>query len=316
MNNIEKYAMTDEDVKIGINDFLTQILIEARRKKNNIRSLCDMKSKKPTVVYVVGQPGSGKTSLMNMIDDEFEQIGEIATEIGGDKISTFHKYYDELLELPPNECYIITRQFSNRASSYITQVLMENKINIKKESCLNKGETDIQKIKKFREKGYNITAYVMAVDKYESFLSCIERDIKLVELGYNPRPVARMNHDRMYEPLIQAVNQLESNGLAENIKIFTRGKTINKPQQVYSKGSNANLYRNAQEAIIEERFKERRKLLRSPEEYINRIKSAKDNIKLLMSDQQMKNMYLKELNSLENEFYNELACDRDFEIDI
>ena len=309
MDNIEKYAMTEEDINIGINDYFTQILIEARRKKNDIKTLDDMKSKEPTIVYVVGQPGSGKTSLMNIIDNEFEAKGEFATEIGGDKVSTFHKYYNELLKLPPNECYLITRQFSNKALPEITQTLIKNGINIKKESCLNKGEKDLKKIKGFKQNGYRVKIAVIAVDKYESFLSCIERDIKLLELGYDPRPVSRMNHDRMYEPLVQEINQLQNEGLVEDIEVYTRGKSINKPQLVYSKEKET-IYRNAQEAIIAERAKGRRKLLKNPEEYINRLKKAKDSINLLISDEKMKEMYLSEIKTLESEFYNELACDR------
>lgn len=309
MDNIEKYAMTEEDIKIGINDYFTQILIEARRKKNDIKTLEDMQSKEPTIVYVVGQPGSGKTSLMNIIDNEFEAKGKFATEIGGDKLSTFHKYYNELLKMPPSECYLITRQFSNKALPIITQILMENKINIKKESCLNKGEKDIKKIKGFAQNGYRVKIDVIAVDKYESFLSCIERDIKLLELGYDPRPVSRMNHDRMYEPLLQEINQLQSEGLVEDIEVYTRGQSVNRPQLVYSKEKETT-YRNAQEAIISERTKERRKLLNNPEKYIKRLRKAKDSINLLISDKNMKKMYLSELETLESEFYNELACDR------
>ena len=49
----------------------------------------------------------------------------------------------------------------------------------------------------FIDNGYEVDINVMAVDKYESFLACTERDIKLMELGFNPKPVSRAKHDRM-----------------------------------------------------------------------------------------------------------------------
>ena len=66
MINYESYKLDEEDIKVGIKDFFTQLLIEAKRQKKDARILEDLSSNHPTIMYVTGQPGSGKTT-MNVI---------------------------------------------------------------------------------------------------------------------------------------------------------------------------------------------------------------------------------------------------------
>ena len=63
MLDYEKYKLTQEDIDSGIQDFFTQLLIEAKKQKNNAKKLEDLSSQTPTVSYLIGQPGSGKTCL-------------------------------------------------------------------------------------------------------------------------------------------------------------------------------------------------------------------------------------------------------------
>ena len=109
MINYECYKLNEEDIKVGIEDFFTQLLIEARRQKKGARTLADLSSEKPTVMYLTGQPGSGKTTLGKYLQTRCNQQGQCAVEVGSDKIATFHKYYNELLKLLPNECYSLSR---------------------------------------------------------------------------------------------------------------------------------------------------------------------------------------------------------------
>lgn len=150
---------------------------------------------------------------------------------------------------------------------------------------------------------------IMAVDKYESFLACTERDIKLMELGFDPRPVARANHDRMYSPLLQELIEIQKRGLSTRISVFTRGcKSSIHPHLAWSTGDNK--YQNAHEAIISERAKERKILFQKPQEYLQRISDAKQSISLMITEKRLRNNYLEGLDQLEAEFVNELAFER------
>lgn len=310
MVDYDKYKMTNEDIEIAIEDFFTQILIEARRQNNKARTLSDLSSKEPKVSLNIGQPGSGKTTLGRYIKSICSNSGKCIIELGSDKIATFHKYYNELLKLLPDECYNISRQFVRAAEKTITNQLMDNKINIVQEISLTKGEKDYKMLQEYRDHGYDVELNIIAVDKYESFLSCIERDIKLLELGHDPRPVARMNHDRMYDSFLQEIIEINKRGIASSINVYIRGTALNRPQLIYTTGDNK--YANAQEAIIAERAKNRKKILADPQTYLARITRARTNINMMIRDERLRNNYLEQISQLEVEFLNELAFERSY----
>lgn len=309
MSNYERFNLLDEDVKIGMEDFFTQLLIEARKSSNRrLRNLDDLSSEMPTVHYLIGQPGSGKTTLGKKVADKYDAKGECVVEISSDKIATYHRYYDELLKLLPDECYIISRQFVRQVKPIILDTLRSKRINMIMENTLCKGEKDYKNIKRFKMAGYNVEINIMAVDKYESFLSCIERDIILLELGYDPRPVAKVNHDRMYEPFLAELGEIERRGLCDKINVYSRGKVKTQPKKVWQTGDNK--YRSAQEAIIYARSQERKTIMREPQRYLERLNCAREKIELLIEDERMKNDYLRNIDQLEREFLNELTFER------
>lgn len=311
MVDYNKYKLTEEDIQTGVDDFFCQLLIEARRKKTGVRKISDLSSEEPEISYVAGQPGAGKTTLSKYIQKQYQEKQEGIVEIGSDKIATYHRDYSELLNLLPDDCYVISRQFTIPAEKIISETLRSNRINIVREISLSKGEKDYQNIKEFKDKGYNVEINIMAVDKFESFLSCMERDIKLLELGCDARPVARNNHDRMYDSLLQELLEIQTRGLCNKVNVFKRGKALNQVELVYSSGDKS--YATAQDAIISERGKNRREILSDSQEFLERLTEAKEKIDMLVQDEIMKKSYQDSLNQLEIEFYQEMLYERRFE---
>ena len=304
----DKFKLTEEDIEIGMENFLTQLLIEAKSKRSDAKTLEDISSRHPKISYIVGQPGAGKTSIEKYIQGEYAKKDECTVEISADKVATYHKYYDELLKLLPNECYMHTRKFVTPACEVILKKVRDKSINIVRECALCKGEQDYRRIKDFKDSGYEVEINIIAVDKYESFLSCIERDVKLLELGYDPRPVTRKNHDNMYNAFFNELTELGKRGICDRVNVFTRGKDLNHPELVYTTGDDK--YPNAQEAVVSERAKERKIIMQEPNKYLERISKAKQKIENMVQDEKMKEDYLERLNMLETEFLNELSFDR------
>ena len=309
--NDEKHNLTEKDINDGVENFFTQLLIEAKTKRPEARSLEDISSKKPKISYIVGQPGAGKTSLERYIQNQFEEKKECTVEISADKVAMYHKYYDELLTLLPDECYSISRKFVTPACEIILREVRNKRLNIVRECAFSKGEQDYRRIKAFKDAGYEVEVNIIAVDKYESFLSCIERDVKLLELGYPPRPVTRQNHDRMYSAFFSEITEMNKRGICDNVRVFIRGKNIEQPVLVYSNGSTN--YHTAQEAVNSERQKQRKNVMMNPEEYLQRIMIVKSKIEVLLQDEKMKDDYLERLDNLETEFLQELSLNREIE---
>lgn len=160
----------------------------------------------------------------------------------------------------------------------------------------------------FKRNGYTVEINIMAVDKYESFLSTIERDMSLIELGFEPRPVARSNHDRMYEPLLKELVEIQKRRISTNINVFIKNRSTLRPQLVWATGDKK--YPSAQDAVIEERYKERKELLRKPQFYLQRIDEARNKILGMVEEERLRDNYINGITQLESEFLNELALDR------
>lgn len=96
-------------------------------------------------------------------------------------------------------------------------------------------------------------------------------------------------------------------GLCDDINVYIRGENINKPPILkFSKTMN-NTYNNFNEALIKERAKQRQKLLEDPENYLSRIKNAKNTIVNYGVNEQLTQNSLNGLNELQSDFLQELA---------
>ena len=292
---MEKYNLTPIDIQMGINRLLTDAYASSTISNN------------PSLIYISAGPGAGKTAIEMHFKKEFKDKGEKAYSINSDKIAEFHPNYEEALEELPEECYRITRQFVRPAAPKIYEELMNNKINIINENTLDKGDSDIELTRKFKEHGYKIIVNVIATDLFESRLSCYEREAAMLLASPTPRGCSKETQIRMYDAFVPEIKKLDDLGLCDDINVYIRGENINKPPILkFSKTMN-NTYNNFNEALIKERTKQRQKLLEDPENYLSRIKNAKNTIVNYGVNEQLTQNSLNGLNELQSDFLQELA---------
>lgn len=288
-----KYDLTEKEINENINRFLTYIYGTATRSKN------------PKVSFIVAGPGAGKSGIEIYLKNQLRERGERATVIGSDKIAEFHPYYEEILEETlPAECYRLTREFVRPATPIIYQELQKHRINILNEKVFNKGDTDIEFVKSFKESGYKVSINIMATHIFISKLSCYEREARVLECGDIPRGIEKGHHEKMYNAFVQEVQELAKKGLCDEINVYTRGKSINKPNLVYQLG-NTN-YQSFVEALYSEREKQKRQLIENPIDYLTRIKNAQDSIKINGINKTLTENSINGLQELQKEFIKEL----------
>lgn len=288
-----KYDLTQKDIQENVNRFLTYIYGTTISSKN------------PEVSFIVAGPGAGKSGVEMFLKNQFKERGEKTTIVSSDKIAEFHPYYEEALtELLPEERYRVTRQFVRPAASIIYQELQKHKINILNENVFNKGNTDIEFVKKFKDAGYKVTINMLATDIFVNRLSCYEREARALENGDSPRGISKQDHEKMYDVFVEEIRQLDSQNLCDEINVYQRGKSINKPQLVYQLGSTK--YRNFEEALYTERERQRKELIANPADYLTRIKKVKESIQLNGMNPVLTENSLKELQELQEDFIKEL----------
>lgn len=261
---MEKYKLTIADINAGVNRFLSYIYASAE------------KSQSPEIHFIVAGPGAGKSGVESYLKHNFRKKGERAAVVNSDRIAKYHPNYEDVIEELPEVCYKITRQFVRPASPKIFKELRDNQINILNENTFDKGESDIDFVKAFKNAGYRTVVNIMATDMYISRLSCFEREARMLEEGDTPRGISKETQKRMYNSFIEEVKFLESMNLCDKLNVYKRGESINKPILIYERGDNR--YRDFSDALIHERQIQRQELLNNPVEYLSKIDKVKDCI--------------------------------------
>lgn len=309
---LEKYKLTPEEYEICLKQAEVTIFL----KGNTV------KGRKPKSIFVIAQPGAGKTGLKAHIVNEGQDNGslEYFIEFNPDEIAIYHKYYKEILDEYPDDSYQILQEFVRPAlDTYLRQRAVELRNNVVQEGTfastdgyisiidfqknggvarIGKTQLDGTKEEKVVTGDYEIEIDILAVDKFESYLSALEREQYYRESDLPPRVVTLKNHDYAYEKMLDTLRIVEQRGLFDTCRVFKRGYSFIKPELVHV--SNDGRYSSIVEAVISERNKNRRELLRNSQEYYNRIESLRSRIKECGIPEQIDRLNeLKELFDLE-----------------
>lgn len=293
---LEKYELNEEEIQNGINRFLAYAYASAK------------KSKQPTIYFIVGGVGSGKSWLAVFLKRQLKERGEDAIVVNSDKIAEFHPYYEEIFRTEiPKELYRITRKFVRPAADEIFQDLQKKKISILNENTFNKGESDIAFVQGFRNNGYKIVINVLATDLFVNRLACYEREVEAIKAGDVPRRITKQGHIKTYDGFFQGIQQLESLGLCDEINVYDTGKLGGSPRVVYQLGDTR--YCNFADAVFSERSRQRKLLIADSKGYLEKIASCRKNIQL-EPDSDAKTLSLEGLDLLKQEFIAEKQKDK------
>lgn len=306
MEDLTKYDLTEEEYNRCLKTAEMAIFMNAKGLKN------------PTSIFVVAQPGAGKTSLKAYVINQAQDRGDLGKyiEFNPDVISSYHLHYLDVIKEHPDESHKILQKFTQRAlDTYLRQRAVEIRCNIVQEGTFRSdGYIDILnyqkhggKIHKFDDKqnafkdvegGYNIEINVLAVNRYESLLSCFEREQYFIENDLPPRPVTIENHDDSYEKMLKTIDIIERRKLFDTIKVFKRGYRENTPELIYISGDKR--YPSISEAIRMERNKQEKELFNNPEVYLRRIKELRERVKVNNNEYLLNRIELLEKDFLYN----------------
>lgn len=310
-NNDTKYDLTNEEY----NKCLLMAEI-ATFMKSEV-------AEEPKSIFVVAQAGAGKTGLKRFLINEAQDNEDITsyTEFNPDEIAIYHKYYREILEEFPDSSYKILQRFVSPAlDTFLRQRAVELRNNLVQEGTFgstegylnildfqkNGGQANIGPMKKdgTRETkniqgNYKIDINVLAVDRFESLLSCYEREQYFRDNNLPPRVVTPKNHDYAYYKMLETLRKVENRNLFDRIRVFKRGQLVDKPELVSINGDGK--YSSSVGAIVTERAKDRQKLLKESDKYLKRIQTLKEKASVNGIHEQ-----LERLDKLEIEFKEEI----------
>jgi predicted ABC-type ATPase len=212
--NPDRYRLTvAEHQSIFDNDIKNDLFVGAKP------------SAQPVAVIFGGQPGAGKSAMVNFTMLELVQRGG-AFQIIGDDLRGYHPRYALLLEKNDKTAAFYTDRDTGQWVEKAIAYAIEQRLNIVVEGTMRDNNKVAQSIHSLRNAGYEIDVRALAVTERLSQQGIIQR----YEYQKADRGTGRMTtleaHKAAYDGMPATLEHLEREKLANCVTIYRRGAEV------------------------------------------------------------------------------------------
>ena len=201
-----------------------------------------MPSGDKTLIIVGGQSGAGKSRLVPIA---YRELQNNAIIVDFDELRSLHPYYQEVSKKYPEITHRILHPDTEKVKNEVLKLLIESGYNVIYEGALRNTQGFIDFAKDFKDNGYIVKMYIMAVPKLESYGSTFVRYALAFLTNATPRWVEKSAHDGAYEGVPRTVEAFIQQKMTDDVHVFVRGN--DEPKKIYS--TEGRQHRNALGAI-------------------------------------------------------------------
>jgi hypothetical protein len=177
----------------------------------------------PTVVFVGGIPGSGKSNVMRRENARLATPGAI---VSGDDMREFHPGWRAAAPRDPHAA----DRFDATASEWVERLARDARharLNVVFETTFRRVETVAPLLEAFRAAGYQLEATIVAIGMDAARRTLTARFLELQARGLPPRFVRASTLVDAYRGLPGSVETLERKGLVDVLRVVSRpGETL------------------------------------------------------------------------------------------
>lgn len=178
----------------------------------------------PEVVYIAGQPASGKSTVI-------ESIRSGHTVLDSDELRKLHPALDEIMHLDPLRMDVLTNGPVAFWMSELIEYGRQHSHSMIIENSLSNPRSIANEITKFRNNGFKIHIVALAVAQEVSRLGIVQRYLEAKRTSPHPRWTNEISHTNGYKAIIPGLNQLHS--MVDSLEIRTRdGRYLNSIEEI------------------------------------------------------------------------------------
>lgn len=213
------YEVGEEKLDEIIDVIYSKMVFEKKPQKN------------PIAIIVGGQPGAGKSGLIDKTSSELEN--SIVLDV--DDFRYFHPDIKEILAKYPNDLATFTITFVNRIFKKILAKLMEKGFNLIMQKTLRDDEVIYDTLVPLKNAGYTVILRVLAVSEIESKLSTLERSLAVKRTVGYCRWTPIKNQDYAINGLVPTAKHIYESEYCDVVQVFKRNPIPTDSIIVYSK---------------------------------------------------------------------------------
>ncbi|MFF4534226.1 zeta toxin family protein [Streptomyces sp. NPDC001407] len=204
----------------------------------------------PVVVFVLGQAGSGKTLVMDLVHAALEQRGG-AVRVDRDTYKAVHPHYSGFLVEDVRTAGVRVRPETYRWQAEVEARARAGRYDVVVEEALADPASWLATVAVYRKAGYRIEVVALAVPEAVSQLGVLDRYLRLAEEG-RARYVGWDNHDACAAALPDVLADLEAGRLADRVVVVRRAGEVLYANDL-TPGGRWRLPEGAREALLAER---------------------------------------------------------------
>ncbi|MFD5473384.1 zeta toxin family protein [Streptomyces sp. NPDC127105] len=178
---------------------------------------------RPVAVYVMGQPGSGKTSQARVLR---RALRGRPTRISGDDFKASHPDYYDLLHQEPRTAGERIRADYRAWQAMAEAAVRERRGDVTIEIAPGSAAGFVEGAMAYRRAGYRVELVVLAVRAADSRQGTAVRCADVNRLGGHGRFTTAQGHDHHFAVLADAVAAAEQEAVADSVMVWGRGGTV------------------------------------------------------------------------------------------
>lgn len=180
------------------------------------------RAENPTVVFLGGQPGAGKSSSLKQAEHELLQQGPTIV-IEGDSYRPYHPQYAMLQVTEPLASAFYTGDDAGKWTSKAIAEAKERGLSVVLETTFRQPEVVAKTMAEFRDAGYEVDARALAVSERQSWQNVHTRFENMIAAGQQARFTLREAHDAAATGMVVTLGEIERQNLADRVSIYKFG---------------------------------------------------------------------------------------------
>lgn len=179
------------------------------------------RSSAPTVVFVGGSPGSGKTVLVPHVAARLASTSGAAVVLSVDELREHHPAWPTEARRDAQAA----ERFNPDASLWVNKLYRDaiaERKNVVFETGFKRPELLAETVRHFREAGYRIEAVILAVDADQTKRAVMGRFLDAQEKDQVPRLVTAARYEEGYAGLRRTLDEAEKKHLVDDIRLVKR----------------------------------------------------------------------------------------------
>lgn len=178
---------------------------------------------RPDAVFLIGQPGAGKTKLGAALAEGFGKRGG-HIDVDSDLYKPYHPRFKEIMSTNDQMMAVYTRHDGRVWMAKVQDYVRQNKLNAVIQETLQNPDYFVQMMQAYREAGFRIRAAVMGVPQGLSRQGILARYYEQIARKGSGRLTVAESAALSYRSIVEGMRRIDESRLADEVGVYRRGE--------------------------------------------------------------------------------------------